>query len=136
MDTVSRPAALPARHGIALSVVCLSVLLISADATIVNIALPTLAQQLQATNSDLQWFTDAYILVLSGLLLAAGALSDRHGRRGWLCLGLGAFAITSVFTSQMNSAHGLIAGRAAMGIGAAIIFPTTLSIITSMYAAP
>jgi EmrB/QacA subfamily drug resistance transporter len=131
--TLTGPRTRPAA---ALAVICLSVLIISADATIVNIALPTLAQQLHASNSDLQWFTDAYILVLSGLLLAAGALSDRYGRRGALSLGLLIFAITSVVASQVHSTHGLIAGRAAMGIGAALIFPTTLSIITNMFTEP
>jgi EmrB/QacA subfamily drug resistance transporter len=125
-----------ARPAATMAVICLSVLIISADATIVNIALPTLAQHMNATNSDLQWFTDAYILVLSGLLLAAGALSDRYGRRSWLSLGLFAFAATSVVASQVNTAQGLITARAAMGVGAAVIFPTTLSIITNMFTQP
>jgi len=136
MQTNSTPVGSRSRPGVALAVICLSVLIISADATIVNIALPTLAQQLGASNSELQWFTDAYILVLSGLLLAAGALSDRYGRRGALSLGLLIFAITSVLASQVHSAHGLIAGRATMGVGAAVIFPTTLSIITNIFTEP
>jgi EmrB/QacA subfamily drug resistance transporter len=123
------------RRGAALAVICLSTFIISVDATIVNVALPTLSRALAATTTDLQWFTDAYILVLSGLLLAAGSLSDRYGRRGWLCLGLIVFAITSVVASQVMSAGALIMARAAMGVGAAVVFPTTLSLITNMFTA-
>ena len=121
------------RPAAALAVICVSTFIISVDATIVNVALPTLSRALAATTTDLQWFTDAYILVLSGLLLAAGSLSDRYGRRGWLCLGLVLFAITSVVASQVTSAGALIAVRAAMGVGAAVVFPTTLSLITNIY---
>src|ERR1700754_4783743 len=114
------------RRRAALAVICLSTFIISVDATIVNVALPTLSRALAATTTDLQWFTDAYILVLSGLLLAAGSLSDRYGRRGWFWLGLLVFAITSVVASQVMSAGALIMARAAMGVGAAVVFPTTL----------
>jgi EmrB/QacA subfamily drug resistance transporter len=117
----------------ALAVICVSELIIGVDATIVNVALPTLSQALRATTSDLQWFADAYILALSSLLLAAGSLSDRYGRRGWLCVGLVFFAITSVLASQVTSAPALIAARAAMGVGAAVIFPTTLSLIMNIF---
>lgn len=94
-----------------------------------------MSRALAATTTDLQWFTDAYILVLSALLLAAGSLSDRYGRRGWLCLGLVVFAITSVVASQVTSAGALIVVRAAMGVGAAVVIPTTLSLITNIYTA-
>jgi EmrB/QacA subfamily drug resistance transporter len=117
----------------ALTVICVSTFIVSVDATIVNVALPTLSRDLAATTTDLQWFTDAYLLVLSGLLLAAGSLSDRYGRRGWLCLGLTVFAITSIVASQVTSADALIAARAAMGVGAAVIYPATLSLITNIY---
>ena len=121
------------RSSAALAIICLSEFIITVDATIVNVALPTLSQALAATTTDLQWFTDAYLLVLSGLLLAAGSLSDRFGRRGLLCLGLVVFAATSAVASQVDSAGALIAARAAMGIGAAVIFPTTLSLITNIF---
>jgi EmrB/QacA subfamily drug resistance transporter len=120
----------------ALVVICLSVFVISVDATIVNVALPTLSRELNAGTAELQWIVDAYTLVMSGLLLSAGSLSDRYGRRGWLSGGLAAFAVTSAIAAQVNTADGLIAARAAMGIGAAVIFPTTLGLITNIFADP
>lgn len=120
----------------ALAVICLGVFVISVDATIVNVALPTLARELDADNAQLQWIVDAYTLVMSGLLLSAGSLSDRYGRRGWLNCGLALFAITSALAAQSNSADQLIAARAAMGVGAALIFPTTLGLITNIFTDP
>src|ERR1700738_2821974 len=120
----------------ALAAICLSVFVISVDATIVNVALPTLSRELNADTAQLQWIVDAYTLVMSGLLLAAGSLSDRYGRRGWLSGGLAAFALTSAVAAQVNTADGLIAARAAMGIGAAVIFPTTLGLITNIFTDP
>jgi EmrB/QacA subfamily drug resistance transporter len=119
-----------------LIVICLSVFVISVDATIVNVALPTLSRELDADTAQLQWIVDAYTLVMAGLLLSMGSLSDRYGRRGWLSSGLAVFAITSAIAAQVNTADGLIAARAAMGIGAAVIFPTTLALITNIFADP
>lgn len=110
----------------ALAVICLGVFVISVDATIVNVALPTLSRELDADTAQLQWIVDAYTLVMSGLLLSVGSLSDRYGRRGWLNSGLALFAMTSGIAAQVHSADQLIAARAAMGVGAAVIFPTTL----------
>src|ERR1700761_146907 len=120
----------------ALAVICLGVFVISVDATIVNVALPTLSRELHADTAQLQWIVDAYTLVMSGLLLSVGSLSDRFGRRGWLSCGLALFAITSGIAAQVNSADALIAARAAMGIGAAVIFPTTLGLITNIFTEP
>lgn len=120
----------------ALAVICLGVFVISVDATIVNVALPTLSRELGADTAQLQWIVDAYTLVMSGLLLSAGSLSDRYGRRGWLNSGLALFAVTSAVAAQMNSADALIAARAAMGVGAAVIFPTTLGLITNIFTDP
>ena len=129
---------LPVRRSpaIALVFICLSVFVISVDATIVNVALPTLSAELDADTAQLQWIVDAYTLVITGLLLTAGSLSDRYGRRGWLCSGLVLFALASAVAAQTTSADGLIAARAAMGVGAAIIFPTTLALITNMFTDP
>src|SRR3954465_11264307 len=88
----------------ALVVICLSVFVISVDATIVNVALPTLSRDLGADTAHLQWIVDPYTLVTSGLLLSAGSLSDRYGRRGWLSSGLALFAITSAVAAQVSSA--------------------------------
>src|ERR1700738_1968298 len=120
----------------ALAFICLSVFVISVDATIVNVALPTLSRELNADTAQLQWIVDAYTLVMSGLLLSMGSLSDRYGRRGWLGAGLAVFAITSAVAAQVNSADALIAARAAMGVGAAVIFPTTLGLITNIFTEP
>jgi predicted MFS family arabinose efflux permease len=120
----------------ALVVICLSVFVISVDATIVNVALPTLSRELDADTAQLQWIVDAYTLVIAGLLLSAGSLSDRYGRRGWLAGGLAVFAITSAVAAQVHSADALIAARAAMGVGAAVIFPTTLALITNIFTDP
>jgi EmrB/QacA subfamily drug resistance transporter len=120
----------------ALAFICLSVFVISVDATIVNVALPTLSRQLDADTAQLQWIVDAYTLVMAGLMLSMGSLSDRFGRRGWLSAGLAVFAITSAVASQADSADALIWARAAMGVGAAVIFPTTLSLITNIFADP
>jgi EmrB/QacA subfamily drug resistance transporter len=120
----------------ALAVICLSVFVISVDATIVNVALPTLSRDLGADTAQLQWIVDAYTLVMSGLLLSAGSLGDRYGRRGWLSSGLALFALTSAVAAQVHSADALIAARAAMGVGAAVIFPTTLGLITNIFTDP
>src|ERR1700758_3259504 len=120
----------------ALAVICLGGFVLSVGATIVNVALPTLSRELHADTAQLQWIVDAYTLVMSGLLLSAGSFSDRYGRRGWLNSGLALFALTSAVAAQVNSADALIAARAAMGVGAAVIFPTTLGLITNIFTDP
>src|SRR4051812_16068822 len=106
-----------------LGVLSLSVFLVVVDNTIVNVALPTLSRELGASTSQLQWIVDSYSLVFAGLLLAFGSLGDRFGRKGALQLGLSLFATTSVLAAFSGSAGQLIAARAAMGIGAALVFP-------------
>lgn len=135
MSTPTDPL-FPNRPIAALGVICLGVFVISVDATIVNVALPTLSRELGADTAQLQWIVDAYTLVMSGLLLSAGSLSDRYGRRGALSLGLALFALTSGLAAQVDSAASLIAARAAMGVGAAVIFPTTLGLITNIFTDP
>jgi MFS family permease len=109
---------------------CLSLLLIVMDNSIVNVALPTLQRDLGASTSQLQWVVDAYILVFAALLLTMGSLSDRFGRRGALAIGLVIMGTGSTLSAFANSANHLIGTRAMMGIGAAMIMPSTLSIIT------
>ncbi|MHB1137907.1 MAG: DHA2 family efflux MFS transporter permease subunit [Microthrixaceae bacterium] len=123
------------RWGI-LAVLSLSVFLVVVDNTIVNVALPTLSRELDASTSQLQWIVDAYSLVFAGLLLAFGSLGDRFGRKGVMQLGLVLFGITSVVAAFAGSAQGLIAARAAMGIGAAFVFPATLAILTNVFTDP
>jgi EmrB/QacA subfamily drug resistance transporter len=117
----------------ALLVLCLSLVIIGMDNTILNVALPTLARDLQATASELQWMVDSYVLVFAGLLLTMGALGDRFGRKLALNIGLLVFVAGSVASAFAGSASMLIASRAAMGIGGALIMPSTLSIITNVF---
>jgi EmrB/QacA subfamily drug resistance transporter len=119
-----------------LAVLCLSVFVTVVDGTIVNVALPSLAIDLGASTRQMQWIVDAYLLVFTGLLLAAGALGDRFGRKRALVVGLVLFGLTSAFAGSASSASELIAGRALMGIGAALIFPATLAILTNVFADP
>jgi EmrB/QacA subfamily drug resistance transporter len=117
----------------ALLVLCLSLIVIGMDNTILNVALPTLARDLGATASQLQWIVDAYVLVFAGLLLTMGALGDRFGRKLALNAGLLVFVAGSVASAFAGSPEILIASRAAMGIGGALIMPSTLSIITNVF---
>lgn len=119
-----------------LAVLCLAVFVTVLDGTIVNVALPTLAVELGASTRQLQWIVDAYLLVFTGLLLAAGGLGDRYGRRGVLLIGLVVFGATSAFAGSAGTPNELILGRALMGIGAAMIFPATLAILTNVFRDP
>jgi EmrB/QacA subfamily drug resistance transporter len=112
---------------------CLSLLLIVMDNTIVNVALPTLQRDLDASTTQLQWVVDAYILVFAGLLLTMGSLGDRFGRRGALAIGLAIMGTGSILSAFANDADQLIATRALMGVGGAMIMPATLSIITNVF---
>ena len=106
---------------------------INLDTTIVNVALPTLVRQLHASNSQLQWVVDAYNLVFAAFLLAAGSLSDRVGRKGMLLAGLAVFGLASVAGGLTTTAGQLIAARCVMGLGAAMVFPATLSLISNIF---
>jgi EmrB/QacA subfamily drug resistance transporter len=116
-----------------LAVLCLSLLAISIDNTILNVALPTLARDLDAGESQLQWIVDAYMLVFAGFLLTAGSLGDRFGRRRALTAGLITFAIGSLLAALSAGAGELIASRALMGVGGALIMPSTLSLLTASF---
>ncbi|MFM8529376.1 MAG: MFS transporter [Ilumatobacteraceae bacterium] len=129
------PVATP-RRWLILVVVCLSVFVTILDSTIVNVALPSLSAELGASTRELQWVVDAYLLVFCALLLAAGSLGDRIGRKRVLTVGLVVFVATSVFAGSAGSTGTLIAGRALMGIGGALIFPATLAIITNVFTEP
>lgn len=124
------------RRWVALGVVSVAVFITTLDGLIVNIALPTLSAELGASNRQLQWIVDAYLLVFTGLLLASGGLGDRFGRRRLLIIGLMVFGATSAYSAWSATANELILGRALMGIGAAAIFPATLAIITNMFTIP
>ncbi len=116
-----------------LGVLLLALFGVALDNTVLTVALPTLAVDLHASVSQLQWMVDAYILVFAGFLLVSGALSDRYGRRLMLVLGLAVFGIGSAVTPLVRDADQLIALRAFMGLGAAFATPSTLSIIGSVF---
>src|SRR5256884_6506798 len=106
-----------------LAVLCLSLLVMGIDNRILNVALPTLSRPLHATNSQLQWIVDAYVLVFASLLLTTGSLSDRFGRRSALACGLVIFGVGSVSSAFAGTANVLTATRALMGIGGAPLLP-------------
>ena len=126
----------PARRGLALGVLCLSLLIVTLDNTVLNVALPTLVRDLGATSTDLQWIVDAYVLVFAGLLLVSGSVADRFGRKWTFIAGLVGFAGCSIWAAFSGSVGMLIAARASMGVGGALIMPSTLALITSMYTDP
>jgi EmrB/QacA subfamily drug resistance transporter len=111
----------------------LAAFVINLDTTIVNVALPTLVRQLRASNSQLQWVVDAFNLLFAASVLAAGSLSDRFGRKGMLLAGLSVFGLASLGGGLTDTPGQLIAARAVMGIGAAMVFPSTLSLLTNVF---
>ncbi|MBO0815059.1 MAG: MFS transporter, partial [Actinobacteria bacterium] len=120
-------------RGLILVTLCLAALVINLDTTIVNVALPALVRELGATTAGLQWVVDAYNLAFAALILAAGSLGDRLGRKGMLLAGLGVFGAASLAGSLAASTGQLIAARAVMGLGAAMMFPATLSLLTNVF---
>ena len=116
-----------------LAVLCFGLLVIVLDNSILNVALPTIQDDLNATASDLQWIVDSYTLVFAGLLLTAGALGDKFGRRGAMQIGFILFGIGSIASAMAATSGQLISTRAFMGIGGALIMPATLSIITNVF---
>lgn len=116
-----------------LAVLSLSLLIIGLDNTILNVALPTVQRTFDATSSQLQWIVDAYVVVFAGLLLTMGSLGDRFGRKRALVAGLLIFGAASVFAAQAGGAGQLIAARAVMGTGSALIMPATLSIVVDVF---
>ena len=121
------------RRPLILGSLLLATFAINLDITIVNVALPSLVRELHASNSQLQWIVDAYSLVFAALVLAAGNLSDRRGRKGVLLAGLGVFGLASLAGGLTSSAGQLIVARGVMGLGAALIFPATLSLLTNVF---
>lgn len=136
MQTTEISPAIYARRWLILAVLSLSVFMVVVDNLIINVALPTLQRELDATSTSLQWIVDSYALIFSVLLLAGGGIGDRFGRKRALQFGLVLFAIFSAFASFADSSGSLIVWRGAMGVGAALIFPATLAIITNLFIDP
>src|SRR5436305_7796540 len=116
-----------------LAVMSAGTLLTFLDDTVVNTALPRISTALHASTSGLQWVVDGYVLVLAGLLLLCGSIGDRYGRKRAMTFGLLAFGAAAIGASQSNSIGQLITMRAFQGLGAALILPATLSIITNVF---
>src|SRR3954454_18170420 len=121
------------RKPVILVALLLAAFVINLDTTIVNVALPTLVRELHASDSQLQWVVDAFNLLFAASVLAAGSLSDRFGRKGMLLAGLSVFGLASLAGGLTSTPGALIAARAVMGVGAAMVFPSTLSLLTSVF---
>jgi EmrB/QacA subfamily drug resistance transporter len=124
-----RPAAV-------LTVVLVASLAINVETTIVNVALPTLNSDLGASTRSLQWIVDAYNLAFAALVLAGGTIGDKFGRRGTLVAGLILFALSSTGAALASTSETLIAWRLVMGVASALIYPTTLAIISDTFREP
>src|SRR3989338_3720845 len=123
-----------ARRWWILAVLCLALMIVMIDNTVLNVALPTLSRELKASSSHLQWMVDAYSLIFAGLLFTMGAIGDSYGRKGILQVGLVVFGLTSAYTAFMaDSAIAVIVARGVMGLSAAMIMPATLSILTNVF---
>ncbi|HZA00533.1 MAG TPA: MFS transporter [Acidimicrobiales bacterium] len=125
--------AIHARRWFLLAIMCLSLVLVVMSVSGLNVALPTMQRDLGASASELQWIVDSYAVVFAGLLLSAGAIGDRFGRRRALLAGLTVFGVGALMGGLASDASQVIASRGVMGIGAAFIMPATLSIITSIF---
>src|SRR6476620_11284311 len=111
----------------------LAAFVINLDTTLVNVALPALVRELHATTTQLQWVVDSFNLVFAALLLTFGSLSDRFGRKGMLLAGLAVVGVASLAGGSTPSPYQLIPARAVMGLGAAMTFPATLSLISNVF---
>jgi len=121
------------RRGAVLRVMCLALMMVVASVASLNVALPGIARDTGASQTGLQWIVDAYALVFAALLLPAGAIGDRFGRRPILAFGLALFGLASLTAIFVHSPGELIALRAVMGVGAACVMPVTLSVITTIF---
>jgi DHA2 family multidrug resistance protein-like MFS transporter len=129
----TRDVARSSRRWWALLAIAASVLVVGLDLTVLNLALPSMAVSLHASTSDLQWITDAYSLVLAALVLPAGLLGDRYGRKRVLVIALVLFGASSLACAYASSVGELIAARAVLGVGAAAIFPLALSVLPVLF---
>jgi len=121
------------RKPLILIALLLAAFAINVDATIVNVALPTLSRELDASTSQLQWIVDAFNLAFAASVLIFGSVSDRFGRKGMLLAGLAVFGVASFAGGLMQTPDQLIGTRAVMGLGAAMVFPSTLSLLTHVF---
>src|SRR5262245_46607271 len=121
------------RRWFLLGVMCLSLVMIVMAVSSLNVALPSIQRDLDASATMLQWILDSYALVFAGLLLVAGALGDRFGRKETLLFGLAVFGVGAVVSGLAGSGALVIVGRAIQGAGAAFVMPSTLSLLTAVF---
>jgi len=121
------------RRNWTLGILSVALIIIGLDVTVLNVAIPTLQAELNATASQLQWIVNAYILVFAGVLLTMGSLGDRFGRRLAFQAGLIIFGVASVAAAVADTSAQLIIARAAQGVGGALIMPSTLSVIVDVF---
>ncbi|MDT3396472.1 MFS transporter [Streptomyces sp. B1866] len=126
------PGAHP-RRWLILGVICLAQLTVLLDNTVLNVAIPSLTREMDASTTDIQWMINAYSLVQAGLLLSAGAAADRYGRRLMLLSGLALFGVGSLVASLAQGPGQLIAARAGMGVGGALLMTTTLAVVVQVF---
>ena len=125
-----------AREWLGLALLALPTILLGLDLTLLHLALPALAADLQPTSTQALWIMDAYGFMIAGFLITMGTLGDRIGRRKLLMIGAAAFAVASVFAAFSTSAIMLIAARAALGVAGATLMPSTLALISNLFADP
>ncbi|MDQ0775820.1 EmrB/QacA subfamily drug resistance transporter [Streptomyces aurantiacus] len=138
MPTSQGPPGQPGHPGhpqrwLILGVICLAQLTVLLDNTVLNVAIPSLTEELNAGTADIQWMINAYSLVQSGLLLSAGSAADRYGRKKMLVTGLALFGIGSLIAGLADSTGQLIAARAGMGVGGALLLTTTLAVAMQIF---
>ncbi|MFE6687672.1 MFS transporter [Streptomyces sp. NPDC057743] len=131
--TPLKPPGRPATRWLILAVICVAQLTVVLDNTVLNVAVPSLTGGLGASTADVQWMLNAYSLVLSGLLLIAGNSADRYGRKKMLVTGLVLFGLASLAASLAQAPGQLIAARAAMGVGGALLVTTTLAVVMQVF---
>src|SRR6478752_2338105 len=127
------PGGAHARRWLILGVICLAQLTVLLDNTVLNVAIPSLTADLHASTADVQWMINAYALVQSGLVLTAGSSADRYGRKKMLVAGLALFGVGSTAAALAQSSGQLIAARAGMGIGGALLMTTTLAVVVQVF---
>lgn len=133
MDEIRGPERPDPRRWLILVVLCLSTLVLVIDNMVLTVAIPPLAEDLGASAQEIQWIIDSYILVFAGLLLTSGSLSDRFGRRRVMVVGLALFGAASTLGTVADSPGQLILARVLMGVGGALIMPSTLSILITVF---
>ncbi|TVL92270.1 MFS transporter [Streptomyces sp. SAJ15] len=138
--TTAAPGAAPPDEGhpqrwLILGVICLAQLTVLIDNTVLNVAIPSLTEEMDASTADIQWMVNAYSLVQSGLLLTAGSSADRYGRKKMLAVGLALFGLGSLAAGLSQTTGQLIAARASMGVGGALLLTTTLAVAMQIFSA-